>query len=186
MANVNAAAGFRVLRHSHGADSNRVGAYQIASGLASNIGKGDPVIPVGTNKRINIATAGARLIGVFAGVVYFDTNGVQYRPNWVSGQTLATGSIAEASVYDDPELIFGIQGSVTVAAGDVGALADVVIGAPNALGNSTTQLDTTTITSGTQLRIEEILREDGNDYGAFADVAAMISLHYKHAVLTAI
>lgn len=186
MANRDAAAGFKVVRHATGGDPNRLNTYLIASGLASNIGKGDPVIPVNTSKRINIATAGARLIGVFFGVVYFNSDGVQYKPNWATGTTLTTGTVAEAAVADDPEILFGIQGSVTVAAADVGALADVVIGAPNALGNSTTQLDTTTIGSGTQMRIEELLKEDGNDYGALADVVVALSLHYKHAALTAI
>jgi hypothetical protein len=186
MANRDAPAGFRVVRHATGGDPNRLNTHLIASGLASNIGKGDPVIPVNTSKNINIATAGARLIGVFFGVVYFNSDGVQYKPNWATGTTLTTGTVAEAAVADDPALLFGIQGDEDIVAADIGALADVLIGAPNALGNSTTELDSSTVGSGDQLRIEELLKEDDNAYGDFAKIVVQISDHYKAAALTAI
>lgn len=186
MANRDAPAGFRVVRHATGGDPNRLNTYLIASGLASNIGKGDPVIPVNTSKNINIATATARLIGVFFGVQYYDADGVQYRNKWATGTVLTTGTVAEASVSDDPAILFAIQGDEDIVLADIGAMADVVIGTPDALGNSTTELDSSNIGTGDTLRIEELLKEDGNAYGDFADVVVQISKHYKAGALTAI
>lgn len=190
MANTNYPSGFRVSKSGRGGVSSRLSQYFIASALASNIFRGDGVIPVGTNKRIDVAAATNRLIGVFDGVNYVLTNGdTQFRPYWATGTALKTGTVAQASVYDDPDTLFEIQGSGIIAQADIGAFADITAAtAGNTLtGTSGQQLDTTTITSGTQLRIEEFVDRPDNTAGiANAKVLVRINLHYLNAAMTAI
>lgn len=185
MANQDTPFGLKPVRHAKGG-TIRTNAYEIASGLASNIFTGDPVIPVNTAKRINIATSTVPLIGVFGGVSYVDALGeVQIRPYWASGTTLKANSIAEATVYDDPDILFAIQGDEDIVADDIGAEADTVIGSGNtATGQSTTELDSSLITTSGQLRIEELWKVTGNAYGNFAKALVRISEHYLGGALT--
>lgn len=192
MPNVNSPYGLIPKKHGAGGVL-RSNAYQIASALASNIYAGSAVIPVGTNKRIDVAAAGNRLIGVFAGVNYVDSAGdVKFARRWASGQALATGTIAEAEVFDDPEIIFSAQVSAAagLVAADVGAFADLVIGTGSAVtGTSGDQVDqstiTTTVATGGQVRIEELDPIQGNDYGQYAKALVVINEHYKRGSTTA-
>lgn len=190
MSNTNSPSGFKVSKHARGGVSSRMSQYFIASALASNIFRGDGVIPVNTSKRIDVAAATNRLIGVFDGVNYVLANGdTQFRPYWATGTTLKTGTVAQANVYDDPDTLFEIQGSGVIADADVGALADITAAvAGNTLtGTSGQQLDSTTIASGTTLRIEEFVDRPDNTHGlANAKVLVRISLHYLSGALTAI
>lgn len=188
--NVDQPSGFRAKRHAQGG-LVRTSKYYIASALASNIFRGDPVIPVNTNKRINVAAAGNRLIGVFDGVTYLDSNGdVQIRPMWATGTTLKTGSVAEATVYDDPETLFEIQGSGAIAETDIGNFADVTMATAGvaATGQSGAEVDTTTFgTTDGQLRLAEFVERDDNVRGsANAKVHVLINEHYLKAAMTAI
>lgn len=191
-ANVNQAYGLRAERHFAGGVI-RHARYEIASALASNIYRGSAVKAVGTNKRIDVAAAGDRLIGVFDGMNYIDANGdTQYRPRWLSGQVLQTGSVAEVLVYDDPFILFSIQVSTVtgLAPGDIGAIANLVIGTGSAqTGNSGDMLDQTTITSvvatGGQLFIEELFDVQGNSYGQYAKALVRINQHQKFGSTTA-
>jgi hypothetical protein len=189
MANVNAPTGFIANKHATGGVI-RLAEYQIAGALAANIYRGSAVIPVGTNKRITVAAATNRVIGVFEGCEYVDTNGdVQFRPRWATATAIKTGTVVKAHVYDDPFILFAVQVSSAtgLVAGDVGALADIVIGTGNAVtGQSADMLDQTTITSGTTVRIEELQQIQGNDYGQYAKALVRFSLHYLGPALTAI
>lgn len=191
MANVNSPAGLIPVRHSMGGVV-RLSNYQIASALASNLYRGSAVKPVGTNKRIDVAAAGDRLIGVFDGVNYNDSNGVQFKPIWASGTALATGTTAFATVYDDPFILFQIQVSTAtgLVAGDIGAQADLVIGTGSTLtGQSGDMLDQTTLTStvatGGQLIVEELYDIQGNAFGQYAKALVAIQEHYRLGSTTA-
>jgi len=189
MANVNAPSGFTANKHATGGVI-RTAEYQIVGGLASNIYRGSLVIPVNTNKRINVAAATNRVIGVFEGCEYVDTNGdVQFRPRWATATAIKTGTVVKAHVYDDPFVLFAVQVSTAtgLVAADVGAFADVVIGSGGALtGQSGDMLDQTTIGTGTVLRIEELQQIQGNDYGQYAKALVRLALHYLGPALTAI
>lgn len=196
MPNVNSPNGFTPVKNAvPGMLAGSPNAYEIASGLASNIYRNSAVIPVGTNKRINVAAAGNRVIGVFAGVNYVDVNGdVQLgRARWATGTVLKTGTNAEALVYDDPKLLFEgqVSGVAGLAAGDIGALADIVIGSGDAgSSNARDMIDQATITStdatGGQLRIEELRKIVGNNYGQYAKCLFRWNEHYLlSAVATA-
>lgn len=188
MTNVDRPAGFLPTRHGAGGTPQRLGSYEIANGLASDIFAGDPVVLLGSGRTIDLATAGnANLItGIFAGCRYTDANGdVQFRPFWASG-TVGTGlqrgdDNPEALVYDDPRMEFVVQ--VSSASGlvvaDVGLLANFVAGSGNAFtGRSAALLDQTSLNaSARQLRILGLSRMPENDYGEFAKARVLINNH---------
>ena len=134
------------------------------------------------------------MIGVFQGCSFVDglSGEPRFSPRWVSGQTIQAGTVAEASVYDDPDVLFQAQVSGSgLVAGDIGAFADLVIGAGSAAtGQSGDQIDQSTITStdasGGQFRIEELYKIQGNDYGQYAKALVRPNEHaLKSAVGTA-
>ncbi len=193
MANVNAPSGFIPVRHAKGGVV-RSNAYAIASALASNIYRGSGVIPVNTTKRVDVAAAGNRLIGVFAGVSYVDsvTNRPTWSKRWPTGQVTAGSADAEAEVYDDPDILFGAQVSSATGllAADIGNFADIVVGTGSALtGISGDMIDQTTLTAttatGGQVRIEALRQIAGNDYGQYAKATCRINEHTFGAGTTA-
>jgi hypothetical protein len=197
MANLNAPTGFTPVRNA-GGGTTRTNRYYIAGGLASNIYRGSAVIATNTSKQINVAAAGATTlqIGVFKGCFYLDAGGnTQFRPYWGSGQTIATGSIVEAEVFDDPLTMFAIQvsGVAGLVAANVGLLANYVIGVGSTFtGNSADQLDQTTIGTGASLRIEELQQANSpqqpgslNNFGQFAKALVRFAVHNLGATLTA-
>src|SRR5688572_18913863 len=124
MANRDAPAGLQVVRHVAGGEQNRFNQYHIASALAENICRGDLVIPVNTSKNISRQAAVAnRVIGVFDGCFYINTYGEpQFRPAWISGTAIKTGTVADANVYDDPKALFEVQADEDIELADIGAL----------------------------------------------------------------
>lgn len=178
MANRNNAMGLIPMHHVTGGLPSRLRAYKIASALAQDLFTGDPVVMTGTDTNITIATAGndQPVLGAFAGVRFVDAQGSQqFRPNWVSG-TVATN--IEALVYDDPMQCYEIQvNGVGILAADVGACANLVAGAGNALtGRSGWQLNATGIatTITFQCRILSLSRRQGNVFGQFSKAYVML------------
>lgn len=192
MPNVNSPVGFKPDKQGNGG-LVRPNQYFIAGALASNIYRNSCVVPTGTSKQIDVAAATARIIGVFIGCNYVDAGGnTQFRPYWGSGQTIQANTLVEASVYDDPNMVFRVQvsGAAGLAASDVGALADLVIGTGSTLtGNSGDQLDQTTIGSGTVFRIEELYNGAEayqSTYGQYAKALVRVSKHYLSGAMTGI
>ena len=189
MANYNSPTGFLPVRNA-GGGTYRTNRYYIAAGLASNIFRGSAVVATNNAKQINVAPAGATTlqIGVFKGCFYVDAGGnTQFRPYWGSGQTLVTGNLCEAQVFDDPLTLFAIQvsGVLGLQPANVGQLANYVIGVGNtSTGNSADQLDQTTISTGVSLRIEELQavsspQQPGslNNYGQYAKALVRFAQH---------
>jgi hypothetical protein len=191
MPNVNSPSGFRPKVHvSGGVIRPSVMPYLIASGLASNIYRGSPVIPVNTSRRINVAAAGNRLLGIFKGVSYVNAAGeVKFDAKWLSGQTLATGTVAEAVVFDDPDILYSAQvsGSAGLVATDVGNFADVVIGTGSAVTNQSGDMlnQASRGTTDGQFKIEALDPEQGNDYGQYAKALCRINETYAGPDATA-
>ena len=165
--------------------------YQIAGALAANIYRGSPVIPVNTNKRITIAAAGNRLAGIFKSVSFWDANtgDVRFEPKWLSGQTLKTGTIAEAIIFDDPNILYSAQVSGTpgLAVGDIGNFADVVIGTGSSVtGNSGDMVDQSTLgTASGQVKIIDKDPIIGNDFGQYCRALVQINESYAGPDTTA-
>jgi hypothetical protein len=188
--NRDAPAGFQVSRHIAGGEANRFSQYHIASAYNTSIYRGALVIPVNTSKNIAVLAAVAnRVIGVFDGVNYTLPDGEPvFRPYWPASTTLKTGTLADANVYDDPKTLFEVQASGDLAVADIGALANptAVGGGTDRTGQSTQELDSTTIGSGANLKIIELSKKVDNDYGTNAKVIVALALHYLGGAMTAI
>ena len=113
MSSTSAPFGFRPSYHNSG--QMRPKAYTINSTLATNIFQGDPVslqsdgtVALGTSNGLRTGTiTGIKILGIFAGVQYYDAAGKPTVSNfWPSGTT-ATNIIAY--VYDDPETLYDVQ-----------------------------------------------------------------------------
>lgn len=194
-ANLNAPSGFTPVKHARGGLPNRLNLsadYAIAGALASNIYRGSLVKPTGTGTNIDVVAAGANpSIGVFKGVSFIDANGdTQFRPRWLSGQTIQTGSVTEASVFDDPDLLFDgqVSGAAGMVAANVGNTANVLIGTGNALtGQSGDQVDQATLSASSttqQLQLRSLRQIQGNNYGQYARAVLSIFLHYYVGIVT--
>ena len=191
--NINNPSGLTAIKHSGGSTPTRVNSsadYAIAGGLASNIYRGSLVKPTGTGTNIDVVAAGANpSIGTFHGVNYVDANGdTQFRPRWLSGQTVQTGSVPEATVFDDPELLFDAQvsGAAGLVATNIGNTANILIGVGSALtGQSADQVDQSTFSASAvnqQLQVQSLRLFTNNNYGQFARAVVTIFLHYKGAL----
>lgn len=178
MSAVNAPFGFRPAYHPTGV--HRAGAYKIASGYASSIFKGDPVVLV-TGGTIERGAAAADLLGVFHGVEYVDATGKPTVSNmWLASTTLFAGSEMNAWVWDNPDTVFEVQGGGSFVQADVGAQADVVLAA----GDSMTGMSKCTLGAVAlagvqgQFRIVDFSRDPGNAPGdAFTVVQVKLARH---------
>jgi hypothetical protein len=187
MANIDAARGLVPVRHQNGAEITSNG-YPIASGYATAIYAGDPVIMAADGTIQQALPASAANLGVFAGVKYTLGSGeIKYSSYWPAG-TVATN--IEALVYDDPYIIFEIQSDATGAvAADVGQLANVEIVAGNALiGRSKTNLDISALTAATgkSLRILRLVKDPLNEPGPFSRVEVIFEQHAIKGVVAGV
>jgi hypothetical protein len=160
MSTTSAPYGFRPAFHNSG--QMRPKAYTIASTYAASIYSGDPVklvtagtIQLGTSDGTRTGTTdGISLLGIFAGVEYYDSTGKPtIAPFWTGG---TTGTQIVAWVYDDPETIYDVQFANPGTAGTdsvqtaVGAECDwrPTAGGSTATGISSTYLAAESATSG--------------------------------------
>lgn len=186
MANTNAPFGLRPVRHLSGGEI-RASEYSIASAYDTSTFTGDVVEMTGTGKNIEQAAAdNADNIGVFAGCRYVDSSGKQKFSRYWPADTVATEIVA--FVYDDPNLVFEVQGD-SVAAADVGTLVDWVVGTGStANGNSALYAEVTgnTATTNQALRILGLATTVGNDYGAYAKVEVVFAEHALSGVVAGV
>lgn len=177
MANANAPSGFHPVRHKTGGEI-RISPYTIASQYGTAIGKGDPVAMTGTGKNIEVSAAeDVNPIGVFAGCEYVDSTGTKKFSDYWPASTTATKIVAY--VWDDPMLVFEVQAD-SAAAGDMGALADWVVGTPSAttgLSGATVAVSGATGTSGKGIRLMGLSARPNNAYGAYAKLDVMFAEH---------
>lgn len=142
--------GFRPVFHSTGFD--RATRRTIAGGYASAIYKGSPVI-LNTNGTLNVGTAAADILGIFAGVEYIDASGKPtYSPNWPAAQAIFPNSVPVAYVWEDLDTVFEVQANGSLAQAAIGDQADVVNpGNGSALtGQSTAALSSALAGAGVQ------------------------------------
>lgn len=157
----------------------RIGKAYIASGYGTDIFSGQPVIDSGTSRRINaVGAATDAILGVFIGCRYTDASGqVQFKPYWPASTATLNAEDAVAMIWDDPNQLFVVRSSSTVAAADIGLLADVV----NGTGNTRTGRAGSSIgaTGGQQFRINGLFEEDFSDnaYGQYAQVYGKFHSH---------
>ncbi len=150
MANADTPRGFWPTRHLAGG-VNRLNDYLIATGYTTDIFEGDMVKLV-AGGGIEVAAAGNRVVGVFAGVSYTDASGNEVYSNYYPNTTTMTN--VKAHVYDDPYTVFGVQSAGSTVAADVGNLGDHVNTAGSTVtGKSNQELNGTTGTAYAGFRV---------------------------------
>jgi hypothetical protein len=174
----------------HPSGQIRAMTFQIASGYATAIYCGDPVI-LNTNGTVTIGTAAAALLGVFDGVEYIDSTGKpNYSNFWPASQTVQTGTLVTAYVYVDPEIVYEIQSSGTVPLTAVGDEADVIMSAGNtSTGLSTVALNTVLAGAAAQKQFRIIgfgLAPDNAIGDAFTVVRVTLAQSQLRAATTAV
>ena len=175
MANANAPYGLRPVRHSTGG-CIRTNEYTIAASYSTVIYTGDVVEQVTGGGIEQAAAASANVIGVFWGCSFVDGSGNQVFSKHWTGDAAATE--IKAFVYDDPDIIFQVQGNaIGHAAADVFGQADIVVTAgTTAVGRSKSVLSDTVGTTG-NFRILRLVNDPDNAWGAYNDVEVVAAEH---------
>ena len=181
MSATNAPFGLRPAYHPSGLDRATVLADGILSTYSSNILKGQPV-KMATTGVIQAAAAGDAFLGAFSGVEWTDTTGRRRVSNyWPANTAYQTGSCL-AYYYDDPNIVYEIQGDGSMTQNMVGAESDL---SNTTDGSTTTGLSQCTIStsvvaagSGAQMRIINLAPYPGNAWGdSFTIVRATVAKH---------
>ena len=177
MANLDAPSGARPFRHLSGG-MIRASEYKIASGTSSNIFTGDFVKLLATGY-IDVASAGNRILGVFAGVKYTASDGeVVYKKYFPTGTTTLASADVTAYVYDDPNITYRIQSAGSADFADIGNLADHVAGSGStSTGQSGHEVSGTTGTGTAGLRILRLIDDPDNSAGTNGELEVAI---YEH------
>lgn len=171
MANLDAPNGFVPKRHLKGG-LVRAEEYDIASGYATDLFYGDVVKSVGSGRTIEQAADDAAVLGVFLGCHYTAANGdVVWSPRWVASTATKGAAPAKAFVIADPDVLYSVQ-IATIAAADVGTLADIVVAAGDA-ATGVSRFEA--ILAGDQFKILGL--DDGSEYGAEARVLGYFVNH---------
>tara|TARA_R110001592_G_scaffold11449_2_gene56490 strand:+ start:817 stop:1386 length:570 start_codon:yes stop_codon:yes gene_type:complete len=165
MANVDAAFGAKPVRHLAGG-TIRTNEYKIASGTSSNIFTGDFVKLLGTGY-IDVAGAGDRILGVFAGCKFTNAAGeIVFARYFPTGQTTLGSGDVTALIYDDPNIVYAIQSAGSADFADIGNLADHVAGAGStSTGQSNFEISGTTGTGTAGMRILGLYETPQNAFG---------------------
>ena len=177
MANLDAPAGAKPFRHLSGG-MIRASEYKIASGTSSDIFTGDFVKLLSTGY-IDVASAGNRILGVFAGVKYTASDGeVIYKKYFPTGTTTLGSADVTAYVYDDPNITYRIQSAGSADFTDIGNLADHVAGSGSTTtGQSGHEVSGTTGTGTAGLRILRLIDDPDNSAGTNGELEVAI---YEH------
>jgi len=178
MANVDAAFGLKAIgKVGQNRDAQGLSEYSIAANTAV-IYNSDPV-SIDANGEVVRATAGAGndLLGSLNGVFYTDAS--TSKPTWANYLAASnTATDIVGFVSDDPYQRFVIQSAGTVAQTNIGNTAAVELGAgvtPNFVSKA--EISGTMATTANQLKILGLAKEEGNEFGANANVIVMISEH---------
>lgn len=178
MANTDGPRGAWPIRHLTGGVI-RNNEYPIADAYNTSIFTGDFVKLV-AGGTIEVAGAGDRVIGVFAGCEYVNSAGEQvFSKYWPASTSVLSGTTPKALVFDDRNIEFGIQCDGSLAAADVGQLADIVTthSGSTTTGKSGQEISATTGTGDAQLRILGKIEDPENDWDSNVDVRVQI---YEH------
>lgn len=179
MANVDAAFGFRPVRHYFGG-LVRANRYEIATSYGTSLFTGDPVKSTGTTKQIEIAATSSPMLGIFAGCRYTNSAGdLIYSRYWPASTVLKSGTVCDAYVYDDPFILFEAQMSGSLAVTDIAQTADFVAGTGDtATGISRYEVNSTGIGTAEGFVIVDYVRDGVNAIGTTnTKVLVMFSEH---------
>lgn len=183
MANADTPFGLRPKRYISGAPYNgAVNLYSTATGDATAIFVGDPVILSGTSQTINgvvykdvdQAATGDVIVGVVVGVLPVTADSLIYR---------AASTQRILMVADSPDLLFEIQevsGGTALTANDIGLNANFVVGS----GSTTTGMSGVELNNATEattntldLQIVDFVNREDNAIGEHAKFLVRINRH---------
>lgn len=185
MANKDRPRGLWPIRHL-GGGTITTSKYQIDTSNTDLISRGDPIIREADGYCAR-GSANETFLGIAAGFVYKDASN-----DWhYSAQVPATktsfldvdgNSGVTVFVWDDPDIVFGIQADGNTTIADRFGTFPIVIGD----GNTTTkisicELDTTGGT-GDELKILDKIKRLDNDWGINVDLEVLINDHAYRAV----
>jgi hypothetical protein len=89
--------------------------YLIASGYATSLYKGDPIVPL-ADGTIGIGAVAGPLLGVFWGCKYTLSSGTVHSDYWPGATVTLNAANATAYIIDDPNVLFDIQVSTSANA----------------------------------------------------------------------
>ena len=187
MANKDAAFGFRPVRHLSGGEI-RTNEYKIAANYDTSIFQGSPVLAV-TAGGIEVAAAGNVVLGVFGGCFFTDpTTSKPTFSNHYPASTNASDTVA--FVYDDPQLVFEVQGDGIGVVADIFSGFDLVGTSGSTLtGRSTQELDTSTTGTSGQFKMIGISKDPNNSDVTVANTNVYVVSNtgeHTHKLTTAI
>jgi len=153
--------------------------YEIASGQSGSIFSGDPVqmLTGGTISVVNSATT-VKILGIFRGCKFVDTDGsITYKAHYPNGQTSTSTIIA--LVEDNPDNLYEVQSSGSLALTDVGANVDLAsyVAGDTVSGQSKAEIDGTSTASAAQFRIIGKVNEPDNAFGTNVKMIVKINEH---------
>ena len=158
----------------HPTGQNRATQYTIlnnsGTGYGTAIYKGD-LVKIHTDGTLNIGDGTSAAVGVFAGCEFIDAQGrPQALPYWPASQTLTSGTVVKAYVYDDPQTIFkvavGGNASDYVQAA-VGQQANINVAAGNTNnGISGSSITAALVAAGTAAQVRIVGFVNGEIYNA--------------------
>lgn len=168
--------------------SHGIRLMRITTAYATNIFYGDLVKVVAATGTIekDTGTTGISPIGVFLGCEYQDAAlGLFHRQYWPASQAVKTGTDPMAYVCDDPDALFQMQASGTLAQTALQLNANIIQTAGStATGNSKNALNISGVanTATFPLRIVDFVRAPGSLIGdAFTDVIVRINTHMNRS-----
>lgn len=179
MANPDKPVGFKLVGKLGSAPQNNgTTEYLIASGQSGAIFSGDPVqmLTGGTISVVNSATT-VKILGIFRGCKFVDTDGsITFKAHFPNGQTSTSDIIA--LVEDNPDNLYEVQSSGSLALTDVGANVDLDYTAGDTLsGQSKAEIAATSSAATKQFRIIKKVDEPDNAFGANVKMLVKINEH---------
>lgn len=138
--------GFSVARASRGTP-NRSVEYHIADEYGTSIYRGAPVSLHTDGTIIVPADVDARILGVFDGCEYVDTEGnVKFSSYWPASTSVKSGTVVKARVYEAQGELFLIRSDEDLVQADVGEYfaLTALSGGSDVTGNSSIALDGST------------------------------------------
>ena len=171
MANTDNPRGLWPIRHLTGGNAFAINEYSVDSSNATAIFPGDAMILEADGNVAPYTSGGGNLIGVCAYVGGGFDN--------LSQRHLAASTAGTVGIYDDPDILFGIQTDGTITVDDAGGNADVTATAGSTASSmSRHEVSATTGTTSAQLRLVRPIPAENNDAtAANSDWEVIINEH---------
>ena len=169
--------GLTVVGHLSGGTPNRL-TEAVMSTAIDTIGEGDAVRF--SSGRVMLATAGTRLVGLFAGYRAVKSDGTPEYGNYYASGSISGARELVALITTDPNLLYEIQSTGAVTTSDINKNADLAAhSAANAqTKRSTVGLANSMTTGAAQFRIVEIFKAADNEAAdSYTRVVVKINEH---------